>query len=151
MYDKIKQVEIVLENTESFRIDGKHIGICVFSDIKKSIHNAGISAFDITEEAETILLEIHKAADTLGSFEDKTLFKRIRSTPDIVYFNILLHDHETDEMHEERIFADFHGERINIYQDVKLGSNGNLYILISKDKNWSDFNINFDKNWCWQR
>lgn len=153
----IRKINITFENCESVTIDGKHIGRFDLNNIKPSVRTLGGAMFGRFDVAECIVLEVHRDANLLcidmkcsGGREYK-VFERLMEFWDITSIEVFTAEEEPmlfsalwdpDNMDE------------NLNQSVRLGENGNLYLVISQDFDVYDvFTQRQMKNngWAWFR
>lgn len=142
--NNIKKVEFVFENCECFEIDEKYFGMFQIADIKTEIYRIACNAISKLTTAYTVALEIFSEANTdynpCGSSERSKKFDRITSWRDIT--SIILY---YDDGKEETYYVDYVEKQDgvlgteNINQRTYISSLGNLYLVITKDKDIKDF------------
>ena len=150
---KLKEITFVLENCDCITIDGKYIGDFLVEDIRTSIRRIACNAIDKMDIAHTFAIEIHKDANKercpFGFVEDKELtFDRLISYDDITSIDFELIEDYVEEgepiIEHYNYFVHWTGESdyVNDAQKSYISKSGNLYIVISDDKNIEDL---FDK------
>lgn len=149
----IKYINLIFENCDLIKIDGKHIGYFMLDDIRKSLQIFGCNAFGEASTAQFFAIEIHKDAnrphDGFGTNEKETIFERIERCPDITSVEV----EELNGRHTEYFVLWYRGsEYKNAYQSTVTGKNGNLYLVIDKNDTASKlFNDFKDTGWPWLR
>lgn len=137
----VKKIEIIFENCEYIEFTPKDFGIFLLDDITTSISRIACNSISELKHAKTVALEIFdtKLDSTYNPFgiQDKaqTVKKRFALCDDITSIHITFVDDSKQEYYVEW----GEDEYTNEYQKTELGKNGNLYIVIGKDKNISDF------------
>ena len=132
------------------KIDGKYIGYIIADDIKTCIKRNGCNAVNKLDFANTVAIEIHKDANKeryAFGIEDidfkEHVFDRLRKYEDIVDVQIELYDdyEENGEVSVYRYLVDWTSESDfeNPAQKTYLSKCGNLYIVISGEKDITDF------------
>lgn len=151
---KLKYLELVFENVDIIRIEGKYIGDFLVDDLKTSIKRMGCNSIDKIDVANTVAIEIHKDANKeryqfgQTQWEDfkQMTFDRIKNCSDITGIQFEL---EEDYVEEGQVpcveyycyYVDWTGdsEYTNEAQKTYLSKDGNLYIVIADKKEISDF------------
>ena len=136
----IKSIEFVLENCEGFNIDANYFGAFLIDDIRYSMQR--ISSHNIVKMAiaDTIVIELFSEGDReyrpFGTLEKATIFERLQKYNDIT--QIIVH---YEDQTEETCFPNWaEGDDYeNKNQSVCKSDLGNLYIVISEEKDFSAF------------
>lgn len=146
MKNLVKSVELIFENCDWVKIN-RGIGKIFIGDIHEEISRIAINAIRKHKVAKDIYLQISKDCeyerdnhfDTYrGINNSESLFKRIYDWNDIVQINLYFEDGSVDEyLVDFNCDEDVIGEK-NSYQKTLISSEGNLYIVINKDKNIGD-------------
>ena len=130
----IKHIDIVLENCDVIKIDGKHIGYFLMDDIRKNAGVIGCNSFGVRETAEETLLEISQDANVkynpLGiKSEENFVFDRLMKYDDITAIDIYT---DTDTL---RYLVKWVGDSdyANDAQSSAIGKNGCLYVVVSEN------------------
>ena len=143
----IKHIDIVLENCDVIRIDGKHLGFFVMDNIRKRAGVIACNAFSVYEIANDVFIEISPQANRgyhpLGiESETDYPFDRLLRHNDITSIEI-----ETDD-ESLHYFVDWTGGSAydNESQTGVIGKNGCLYLVISQTKTAKEyFNDDLEK------
>lgn len=130
----IKHIDLILENCDYIRIDGKHIGYFAMEDICKVASISGCNAFSVQEVARETFIEISPNANkeyhplAINSETDYP-FHRLTEYNDITSIEIATDD---DKLH---YFVNWTGnsDYENESQSSAIGKNGCLYIVISEN------------------
>ena len=137
----VKKIEIIFENCEYIEFTPKDFGIFLLDDITTSISRIACNSISELKHAKTVALEIFdtKLNSTYNPFgiesESKTIKSRFALCDDITSIEITFADDSKQEYYVEW----GNDEYTNEHQKTELGENGNLYIVIGKDKNISDY------------
>lgn len=149
---KLKYIEFIFENCDRFKIDGKYIGAFIIDDIKKQICRVACNSIMEMDIAQSIIIEINKDANE-EYFEfgvdnnDLKIFKfdRISSSNDITSIEFVLEE-DISEPHIPKA-KHYHyytywvgdNDYLNEVQSTLVDKDGNLYIVIEKDKKVNDY------------
>lgn len=133
----VKSIELMLENTDSIVIDAQHIGCFAVEDISTNIRRVGGSIRNM-KYAGLVAIEISRDANKehceFGCSEYKTtVFDRLLAHNDIVAIYLAKKSGKKDVVYVDWCDVDANPYR-NPYQKTRVGKNGNLYILIHKNK-----------------
>lgn len=138
----IESIEFILENCEGFSIDANYFGAFLIDDLHYSIQRIASNSIVRMAIADTIVIELFSKGDReyspFGALEKTTIFERLQKYNDIT--QIIVH---YEDQTEEAYFTDWaEGDDCeNKNQGVCKSDLGNLYIVISAEK---DFSIFFD-------
>lgn len=136
----IESIEFVLENCEGFSIDASYFGAFLIDDIHYSIQRIASNSIVKMAIADTIVIELFSEGDReyrpFGALEKTTIFERLQKYNDIT--QIIVH---YEDQTEETYFANWaEGDDFeNKNQNVCKSDLGNLYIVISEEKDFSTF------------
>lgn len=135
----IKSIQFVFENCESFSIDVRYFGSFELSDFYTTINRFGCNCIAKINYVDTVVLEIfsegNKKYAPFGFSDDvTTYFDRLRAYNDITRIEIVYSDNTSEEF-----YVDYEGDQFNKYQKSYTNKFGDLYIVISKDKDIFDF------------
>ena len=136
----IKSIEFVFENCESFNIDANYFGAFLIDDIRYSIQRIACNSIVKMAIADTIVIELFSEGDReyrpFGGLEKTTIFERLQKYNDIT--QIIVH---YEDQTEEAYFTDWAKENDgeNKNQGICKSDLGNLYIIISEEKDFSTF------------
>ncbi len=135
----IKEITIIFENCDAITFDTKDIGIMFFDDIKTEIARTARNSIQELNTAAEIAIElyafkINSSYSPFNEFEEMPIASRIVEGNDIVSFVCKYEDNSTKTIYAPWGLC----TQINEYQSQAIGSNGNLYIVISKEKVVSD-------------
>ena len=135
----IKEITIVFENCDEITLDTKDIGIMLFDNIKTEITRTARNSIQELNTATEIAIElyaskINSSYSPFNEFDKMPIISRIVEGNDIVSFVCRYEDNST-----KTIYVPWgQSPQINEYQSQAIGSNGNLYVVISKEKVVSD-------------
>lgn len=151
---KVKNVTLCFENCDYATIDGKYIGNLLVDDLHTCFRRIACNAIDKIETAKTIAIEIHKDANKeryqfdqehIPSFKQKT-FDRIEEYDDITSIQFELEETYVEDGEVPRVecydyWVDWVGESdySNEAQTSYISADGNMYLVIAKDKKIEDF------------
>ncbi len=142
-FEKVKYIEIVLENCEVIRINIEHIkflsvrGIA-FNDFF-SIYTDGKKRIERNTSCKYLNIIINKKADKIyksfGMFPDFTVFERLTKYDDITAIDYIDGNAETIESisvpWKDKVYEDgYVSEENSSCQSSKIDENGNLEIII---------------------
>lgn len=136
----IESIEFVLENCEDFSIDANYFGAFLIDDIRYSIQRIASNSIVKMAIADTIVIELFSEGDReyrpFGALETITIFERLQQYNDIT--QIIVH---YEDQTEEICFANWAegNDCENKNQSVCKSDLGNLYIVISEEKDFSAF------------
>lgn len=154
MITKLKSITFHLENCDYITIDGKYIGYFLVEDIRTSIGRVATNAIMKMDTAYTFVIEIHKDANkkryAFGQTDCERLsemtFDRLTQYDDITSIEFELEEEYSDEdktPHVEHYdyYVNWTGDSdyTNDSQISYISDDGNLYIVIAKDKTIEDF------------
>lgn len=136
----IKSIEFVLENCESFSIDANYFGAFLIDDIRYSIQRIASNSIVKMAIADTIVIELFSEGDReyrpFGALEKITIFERLQGYNDITQV-VIHYEDQTEETYFANWAEDDDCENKN--QSVCKSDLGNLYIVISEEKDFSAF------------
>jgi hypothetical protein len=143
MQEQIEKIELVLENCEVITVEGKHIGDFNCEDIKYSIDRRGCNYIGKMQTCENFSMSIHrdcalnkKSEWSFGYIdEERNPLERIFKGNDITGIWIYFKDRKEPKVIYPK-WGD--GEYDNEYQESYINQFGDLFIVISKDKNFED-------------
>ena len=151
---KLKYIELVFENVDSIKIEGKYIGDFLVDNLETSIKRIACNSIDKIDVANTVAIEIHKDANKeryqfyqthIEDFRQMT-FDRIKNCADITSIQFELEEDYVEEGQVSCVeyydyYVDWTGdsEYTNEAQKTYLSKDGNLYIVIADKKEISDF------------
>lgn len=135
----VKEIDIIFENCETITIFPTDIGVFSIENIIEYITRDAVNSISKYKKSSLVVIEIfakriNSEYSPFGILSEKMLLKDRFQCNDITGFEIRFSDNSTEE-----ILVEYNGNEVNEYQKTLLGENGNLYIVISKDKNISDF------------
>lgn len=151
---KLKEITLILENCDAITIDGKYIGRFLVDDLHSYIGRTALNSFDKVDVADTIIIEIHKDANKERYQFDQTqyedfkqmTFDRLLNYKDITGIEFTLVENYVQEgrkpvVEDYNYYVDWVGDSdyVNEAQVNYLSKDGNLYIVIAKDKKIEDF------------
>ena len=157
---KLKYITFGFENCDQITIEGKYVGDFVVQDIKTEIKRIACNAIDRIDSVDTFAVEIHKDANkeryqfNQTDYEDwkQMTFDRLNQYHDITSIEFELYDDYATETDNETpctaryfywVVWSGESDETNDAQSNYVSKDGNLYIVISKNKTISDF---YDKN-----
>lgn len=143
----IRKLELVLENCEVVKVDGKYIGNFYAGDIKKEIARMACNHIDMMEICHSFYVEIHKDAnkryESFGDKDWKTLaFDRLTKYNDITSVIIHLYDQYDEDAREDESKDTVYNYLIhwvgdddceNPAQKSKIAKTGWLYLVIGEN------------------
>ena len=151
----IKKIRLTMSDRETIEIDGKHIGAFTVGEIERSAKTLGCNGFGILDLAGFVMLELHKDADLLyASFTNKNgtdkVFERLERKWDITALEIW---DSNNELYRYNILWRADSGEENAGQDVYIGKNRNLYMVVSNDGRCveTEFEDTTSDNWGWFR
>ena len=141
----VKSIEFGFENCECFTIDAKYFGTLELMDFQTQIRRNACNSISKTNFVNTVAMEIFSEGN--GDYhpfgienEAMKFFDRLQEYNDIVDLTITYSDDtvesyyvDYDEGEDDSLGAP------NINQHSYMNKFGDLYIVISKDKNIFDF------------
>lgn len=136
----LKKINFIFENCESFEINEKYILFFTLDKIYPSIHYYGKGRFKKTEHADIFIIRLHSDAnEEYHSFGIPTLaknkFKRITEYNDLTSVKLT-----TDEGEKEYYLNwNMSNDCVNSYQKTLLTKNGDVCIVVAKDKELEDY------------
>lgn len=120
---------LYFENCDSIVIPSKYIGQMRLDDVQESIAKSYYNSITFESEAESFAIEILKDASLLKSDFGKTL-------DEIVYDIMLSRMFISGVSFNEK---DICIDGVEKFQIVSVSDLGNIYIVVSDTKNWSDY------------
>lgn len=140
---KVKELELVLENCEYIKIPTKHLANIVIEGIDIRVRRNAINNIEKLQTASSIYLNIIKpeTIKTLGLFgeadeESLSCSKRILQYEDITSVVVVYEDNTKEEYFVD---WDWDNDYLNNYQDTQIAKNGNLHVLINREKRLKEF------------
>lgn len=149
MVTKLKKIEFTFENCDSITIDGKYVGEFLVDDLHTYFTRIASNCIGKAEVVNTFVIEINKGANkeryAFGEWDLKEMvFDRIAYN-DITQISFVLEEQYVDKG-KTPYFESYHytinwigDEYINEAQTSYVSKDGNLYIVIAKDKGVEDF------------
>ena len=153
----IAKVDIVLENCEYITLDAKYFGELFVDGIYEQIKRIACNSISNMKSAKEVAIEIFKEANEVdycpfGQDEKVKIFDRLTQYNDITSLTFYYEKKNEDddkkkkknketEYDKEDIYINWYGDsdNENESQISYISSQGNLYIVIAKDKNVEDF------------
>ena len=139
----IKSIDIDLENCDYIHIEPEYIGHFDLANIQRDIWRCGCNALGDSLTAGDVAIEIFKEVGDYHCFLDgktESVIKRLTDYKDITSITIY---YGGDNNEQETIYTVYDDEEIfgadNKYEKTYISELGNLYIVISKDKDIEDF------------
>ncbi len=139
----ITKITITYENCEVMDFMPEDFGTFLMADIHEEIHRIALNSIAKQKIAGTVAFEIFGEADTtydsFGEESKDTKFARIIHWNDITAIDLTYDNGITEEY-----FVDYKEEiegalgSPNVFQKTYVSGLGNLYIVISKEKNVRD-------------
>lgn len=138
----IKNVEFIFENCECFTVDAKYFGIFEMSDLQTKIRRIAMNSISKYTSVNYVAIEIYSEADDRYDFygeEMKSKLDRIQQYRDITGI-CLTYDNGLKETYYVNYKDEIEGAlgTPNVYQKTYLSKLGNLYLVISEDKDIAD-------------
>lgn len=142
---EVKAIELVFENCETMLIKKHLIGCFRIRDIHQSICRTACNYIGAYDVAGSVVIELkndvaEKEHIPFGIEDYKTTMMKRLLHCDITYVDIIYDD---DSRHEYAVNYEDDGDGSlgapNANQKVKVGDNGNLYIVIEEGKDISDY------------
>lgn len=157
----IRKIDIILENCECITLDAKYFGEFMLEGINEHIRRIASNSISKSKYANEVAIEIFKEANNVeyspfGSNKTSKIFDRLTQYNDITSFRVYYGNEEDikdkkrkkDEEKEEYedIYISWYGDsdNENESQISYISSQGNLYIVIAKDKNIDDYFVSED-------
>lgn len=150
---KLKNITLIFENCDYITIDGKYIGSLLVDDLHTCFRRIACNAIEKVETTNTFAIEIHRDANKdryqfgqsdIPYFKQKT-FDRIEEYDDItsIAFELVeayVEDGEIPRVEHYEYYVDWVGESEyeNEAQTSYISSDGNMYLVIAKDKEIED-------------
>lgn len=149
--DNVKSITIGFENCETITIPRKHIGVIFIQDIKTEIVRVACNAISKVVSANTVAIEIFSEGNVeylpFGVSPSEMVFERINECHDITSIDVTYMDGSKETYWTDYESGDEEGLGApNIYEKTKISDLGNLYVVISKDKDIKDFFSDEDIN-----
>ena len=155
----IAKVDIVLENCEYITLDSKYFGELFVDGIYEQIKRIACNSISNMKSAKEVAIEIFKEANDIeyhpfGSSEKTKIFDRLTQYNDITSFTFYYEKENKEddddkrkkknkevEYDKEDIYINWYGDsdNENESQISYISNQGNLYIVIARDKNVEDF------------
>ncbi len=151
---KIKNLTLTFENCDRVTIDGKYIGDFLVDDLHTYFKRIACNSIAKIDYADTIAIEIHKDANKDRYQFDQTdypdwkqkTFDRITDYNDITSIEFEMEENNVEEDAMPKIecyqyYVDWIGdsEYGNDAQTSYISSDGNMYLVIAKNKSIEDF------------
>lgn len=159
MSKEVKEIHLVLENCEAVVVPTKYLAGVVIEDIAQKFSREAINSVSKSLTAKSVYLEILKPSELkvdsfVGESEDYTCKERINDGGDIACLQIVYKDNSHEDYWVE---WDHSSDCYNSYQKVEVSKEGNLHLLIHKDKtlekylneleeDYYDYKMNEDTN-----
>lgn len=134
-----KSIDITFENCETITLEPKDIGFFSIENIAEYISRDSINSISKYKKSNLVIIEIFASKINSEYFpfdipSEKMLIKERFLYNDITSLEIYYSDGSSEE-----IFVEYNGNETNDFQKTVIGNNGNLYIVISKDSNITDY------------
>ena len=150
---KLKYITFLLENCDVITIDGKYIGNFLIDNIRTTISRIACNSIMKMDIADTIVIEIHKNANKKrhhfnfdSDYNEHTVFDRLQEWNDITSIKFKFEEQYVEENKTPRqeeytyyVYWEGNSDEENEAQSTYISNDGNLYIVISKDKTVEDF------------
>lgn len=140
----VKSIEFAFENCEYFTIDAKYFGALWLSGINTCIQRIACNSISKMECVDDIAMMIFSEGDDKYTFfredSDMTKFNRLNTWKDISSITVIYDDDSKEEYYveyEDEVEGQLGSN--NILQRNYMNKFGDLYIVISKKKAFSDF------------
>lgn len=137
----VKSIEFIFENCEHFSIDAKYFGALELTNFNTHIQRVASNAITKMSCVGTVAMEIFSEGDGKYSCfgdEDLTKFERLKNWNDITALTVVYEDDS-----EETYYVNYEEEYLlgspNALQRSKTNKFGDLYIIISESKCFTDF------------
>jgi hypothetical protein len=145
MQENIRQIDFVLENCEIISIDGQYIGDLNIENITTTIARIARNSIKEMDICEHFSISLNHAANILieSKLDGKiNVFNRLFGWYDITEIDILWDDDTTSI-----IYVPWSREYDceNMYQTSDVNGDGDLFIVIDKNKTTSDVEFTFLK------
>ena len=148
MGSRLKEITFVFENCEYITIDGKYVGYFLVDDIKTSFARIACNYIGKQVSTDTFVIEIHKDANKercpfgITAYKQMT-FDRFKEN-DITSIEFVLEkevDENTMRTEKYKYYTTWTGDdwQTNDAQSTYISKDGNLYVVIAKDKKVEDF------------
>lgn len=138
---RVKFIEFTFENCEHFSIDAKYFGALELTDFNTHIQRVASNAITKMSCVGTVAMEIFSEGDGKYSCfgdDDLTKFERLKNWNDIAALTVVYEDDS-----EETYYVNYEDEDLpgspNALQRSKTNKFGDLYIIISESKCFTDF------------
>lgn len=148
----LKYISFMLENCDMIIIDGKYVGDFLVDDLHTTFTRTGCNCIEKIEVAKTFAIEIHRDANIVRYQHGQTQNEGCRQMTferfccnDITQIEFEFSDsvreyQETDGADSYCYFVDWSDDDcINQFQKSYISKDGNLYIVIEKDKLIEDY------------
>lgn len=138
-----KYIEFIFENCEHFSIDAKYFGALELTNFNTHIQRVASNAITKMSCVGTVAMEIFSEGDGKYSCfgdEDLTKFERLKNWNDITALTVVYEDDS-----EETYYVNYEEEdenqlgSPNVLQHSETNKFGDLYIIISESKCFTDF------------
>lgn len=148
---RLKNIRFIFENCDVITIDGKYIGNFLIDDIRTTIGRSAVNFIGKMETAYTIVIEIHKDANkerhALGLPElNQLTFDRFTKWNDITAVEFELEEQYVEDGQAPKVeyyhyYTNWVGdnEYENDAQSAYISENGDLYLVIDKNKQIRDY------------
>lgn len=140
---RVKSIEFTFENCEYFSIDAKYFGALELTDFNTHIQRIASNVITKMNCVGTVAMEIFSEGDSKYSCfgdEELTKFERLKNWNDITALTVVYEDDS-----EETYYVNYEEEdedqlsSPNVLQRSKTNKFGDLYIIISESKCFTDF------------
>jgi len=138
--NQIKSIELCLENCEVLKFEADQIGRFEVKNIKNEISRIALNSISKLSTCEEFIIQISSKANisesylTTWSNNNVLPFERINNGRDIVSVTI-----NYEDGNKENIYVDWDGTYCENYlQSSYINKAGDLYIVVSKNKNVKD-------------
>lgn len=138
---RVKFIEFTFENCEHFSIDAKYFGALELTDFNTHIQRVASNAITKMSCVGTVAMEIFSEGDGKYSCfgdEDLTKFERLRNWDDITALTVVYED-DSEEIYYVNYEEEYLPGSPNVLQHSETNKFGDLYIIISKNKCFTDF------------
>lgn len=142
-YEKIKEIELVLENCETVIIPREAIGDLLFSDYSREFSRQAMNWIGVHESYGFVLLEIHRSLkdmDTLGSTfggafnSEYSGYDRLLHGNDITGIYVTYEDELKEQSFSFHPVWEGESDYSNSAQTVTQNDKGDLLIIIASEK-----------------
>ncbi len=147
----VSSITIIFENCERITIPRKYIGIIHIGDINVEIARVACNSIAKITTADTIALEIFSEGNLeykpFGTSPSEMVFDRISECHDITTVDVAYTDGSSESFWTDYEAGSEDGLGApNIFEKTMISTLGNLYVVVSKEKDIKDFFCNEDIN-----